>query len=125
MCKRGDIYYAKLPVIENSRIQQGVRPILLISNQKAIDNSPVFQYIPLTSQIKKPDFPVHFILTSGDLDVTSMALTEQIGIIDKHRLLEKRGTVSEYDMKKINRTIRIQLDLDDEEENEQKYAVAM
>ena len=121
MCKRGDIYWADLPPIKDSNIQQGVRPILLISNQKALNYSPVFQYIPLTSKIKKPNFPVHYVLTSGDTDETSMALTEQMGIIDAHRLGVRQGSVSKFDMKKIKASIKIQLELDDDDDDDFEY----
>ena len=111
MCKRGDVYYAELPVLVNSRIQQGYRPVVIVCNQRAIDNSPVYQCIPLTSQIKKENLPVHVVLTSGDLKEISMVLGEQITSIDKYRLKENIGTVSDYDMKQIERAMMIQLGL--------------
>lgn len=108
---RGDIFYARIPELENSRIQAGVRPVIITSNDMALKYSPVVQYIPITTQLKKTNLPVHVALNTDFLR-PSMALVEQEGCIDKHRLLEKVGTLSASDMFKIDRAILIQRGID-------------
>ena len=62
MCNIGDIYYAVLPVIKGSQVQQGVRPVLIVSNNKANQYSPIITVIPLTSSVNKDPFinPCYF-----------------------------------------------------------------
>lgn len=106
--KRGDVFWAKLPKLENSRIQAGVRPVIITSNEMALKHSPVIQYIPVTSEMKKTNLPVHVGLNNSFFPRPSMALVEQEGCIDKNRLMEKIGTLSENDMLKIDRAILTQ-----------------
>lgn len=106
--KRGDVYWAKLPKLEDSRIQAGIRPVIVTSNAMALKYSPVIQYIPITSEIKKTNLPVHVGLNNGFFPRPSMALVEQEGCIDKNRLGEKIGTLSEKDMLRIDRAILAQ-----------------
>jgi mRNA-degrading endonuclease toxin of MazEF toxin-antitoxin module len=40
---RGEVYLADLPQIENSSIQSGVRPIIIVVNKLAGKNSPMVQ----------------------------------------------------------------------------------
>lgn len=102
MCKKGDIYWAELPQLENSKIQAGYRPVVVTSNKFATEYSEVVQYMPLTTKIKRTDLPVHVVVTPSFLAKESMVLAEQEGIIDKHRLKEKIGTLSEDDIVKID-----------------------
>ena len=106
--KRGDVFWAKLPKLEDSRIQAGVRPVIVTSNAMALKYSPVIQYIPVTTEIKKTNLPVHVGLNNSFFPRPSMALVEQEGCIDKNRLMEKIGTLSENEMFKIDRAILTQ-----------------
>lgn len=125
MCKRGDIYWAQIPVTENSNIQNGRRPVLVVSNNKANQFSPTIHVIPLTTEIKKQNLPVHVMLYSGDLKEETMALVEQMSLIDKHRLRGKIGTISDIDMKNIARAIRVQVDLFEEEDSYAKQSIKL
>lgn len=104
---RGDIFYARIPELKNSHIQTGVRPVIITSNQMALKHSPVIQYIPITSKLNKNKIPVHVDLNTDFLR-PSVALVEQEGCIDKDRLLEKVGHLSEDDMFKIDMAILMQ-----------------
>ena len=51
-CKRGDIYMARLSADEDGgSLQEGMRPILIISNDKANEHSPVITIVPLMSKL--------------------------------------------------------------------------
>lgn len=110
--KRGDIYWARLPKLEDSKIQSGVRPVIITSNQQALKYSPVIQCVPITSSIKREDMPVHVVLENECLYKPSMALVEQEGLIDKNRLLEYVGSLSESDLFKIDVAIIAQRGID-------------
>ena len=74
--RRGDVYLADLPELQNSNVQKGKRPVIIISNEMALKHSPVVQYIPLITKLGKPKLPVHVDLTADFLD-PSIALVEQ------------------------------------------------
>jgi mRNA interferase MazF len=101
--KRGDILYIDIPKDEsNPHKQTGIRPCVITTNDGNNRFCNRVDYVPLTSQIKKPDLPPHAILTSTKcLPKESMALCEQWGSVDKSFIREKIGTVSEEDMFKI------------------------
>jgi mRNA interferase MazF len=90
-------------------MQYGIRPVIIFSNNMALKNSTVFQCIPVTTQIKREDLPVHAILESGGLQEVSMVLGEQLRSIDKKCLLEKIGTISQKDMETVENLVLIQL----------------
>lgn len=112
MCKRGEIWWADIPKQENSRVQSGVRPVLIIANNKATKHSPVFQCVPLTTVIKKTELPTHVILTSGNLEKKTMALVEQTGLINSSDLKEKIGNISIRDMIEIEDAIAVQFGME-------------
>ena len=59
MCKRGDIYYVDFGEKDGSK-QGGVRPALVVSNNKANKHSPVVTVIPLSARVwKKKYLPTH------------------------------------------------------------------
>lgn len=97
--KRGEIYWVDFPEQEKgSHIQAGLRPAIIIVNDKAGKYSPVVQCIPVTTEIKREDLPVHMVLNSGELREVSMVLGEQLGSVDTYRIQDKIGEVSYEDM---------------------------
>lgn len=114
MCKRGDIYYADFGVKMDSCEQGGIRPAVVVSNNKANANSPVITVVPLTTKIwKKPYLPTHvqipYSVTTG-LHRKSMALAEQVETIDKKKLTEKIGEISDdLLMEQITVALQIQI----------------
>ncbi|EQC0811994.1 type II toxin-antitoxin system PemK/MazF family toxin [Listeria innocua] len=114
MCKRGDIYFVDFGKHKDSKKQQGIRPVVVVSNNKANTHSPVITVVPLTSKIHKKRFlPTHVYIpvSSGSgLNSASVALAEQVDSIDKIRLLEKRGHInSKSIMDKITMAIQVQV----------------
>lgn len=114
MCKRGDIYYVDFGVKTGSCEQGGIRPAVIVSNNKANANSPVITVVPLTTKIwKKPNLPTHVQIphsvTTG-LHRKSMALAEQVETVDKKKLTEKIGEISDnLLMERITVALQIQI----------------
>ena len=83
--------------------QLGIRPSVIIQNDKGNAYSQTVIVIPLTTELKKLYIPTHQIIkrnrTNG-LDYTSMLLGEQIRSIDKCRILSKRGSLSQENERK-------------------------
>jgi mRNA interferase MazF len=105
---RGDIFYANLKGNIGSE-QGGIRPVLIVQNDIGNKHSPTTIIAPITSKQMKSKLPTHVELTTAisGLPLESIALTEQIRVIDKTRLKEKFGCVLEKDMKYINAALRI------------------
>lgn len=110
--KRGDIYLAILESSIGSE-QKGVRPVLIIQNNKGNKYSPTTIVACLSSKIQtKAILPTHYILPDNiGLRYKSMVLCEQIKVIDKNRLIKKITSLDRIDMNIINRKINISLDL--------------
>lgn len=91
--------------------QGGYRPVMLWCNSKALYHSNIVHIIPITSQCK-PKLPVHVELQDCGLLKKSIALIEQLSIIQKSELGKKVGSVRNtiYE-EKIKKAIEIQLDL--------------
>ena len=104
--ERGDIYYADLGQGVGSE-QEGRRPVVIIQNDIGNKYSPTVIVAPLTSSPKK-HIPPHVTVWLGD-DVkrSSTALLEQLRTLDKSRLEEYLGRLSEAAMQRINRAVLI------------------
>ncbi len=114
MCKRGEIYFIDFGTKSDSCEQGGVRPAIVVSNNKANANSPVVTVVPLTTKIwKKPYLPTHVQIpysVSIGLHKKSMALAEQVETVDKKKLQEKIGEITDaLLMDKITIALQIQI----------------
>mgnify|MGYP003391799383 FL=1 len=110
--KRGDIFYADLSPVIGSE-QGGIRPVIIIQNDIGNKYSPTDIVSAITSQINKAKLPTHVEISSEEygLNRDSVVLLEQIRTLDKKRLKEKIGHMTDSDMKKVNRSLLISLNL--------------
>jgi len=111
--RRGDVYYADLRPVVGSE-QGGIRPVLIVQNDVGNRHSPTVIIAAITSRMNKTKLPTHIEISSGlyDLDKDSMVLLEQLRTIDKKRLARKICHLDGEVMKKIDRGLRISLELD-------------
>lgn len=111
--KRMDIWYAHLRENTGTSVQEGDRPVLVISNDVANRCSDVVTVLPMTSQIKKMYMPTHCII-SDLLDEDSVVLAEQITAIPKWRLRRKLCACEDAKMvADIETAVKVQLGLED------------
>jgi mRNA interferase MazF len=111
--KRMDIWYAHLRENTGTSVQEGDRPVLVISNDVANRCSDVVTVLPLTSQIKKMYMPTHCII-SDLLDEDSVVLAEQITAIPKWRLRRKLCACEDAKLvADIETAVKVQLGLED------------
>jgi len=110
--KRGDIFYADLSPVIGSE-QGGIRPVIIMQNDIGNRYSPTVIVAAITSQINKAKLPTHVEISSEDygLNRDSVVLLEQIRTLDKRRLKEKIGHMTESDMEKVNSALLISLSL--------------
>lgn len=115
MCRRGDIYLADCGQGDSgSSLQRGMRPVLVVSNDKANTHSPVVTVVPLTGRTwKKRSLPTHVLIPCSDghgLTKPSVALAEQVTAIDKDRLTELWGHVTDQElMAEVTTALLIQI----------------
>jgi mRNA interferase MazF len=110
--KRGDIFYADLSPVIGSE-QGGIRPVVIIQNDLGNRYSPTVIVAAITSQINKAKLPTHVEISSEvyGLNKDSVILLEQIRTVDKKRLREKIGHMTDEDMKKVMEALVISMGL--------------
>jgi mRNA interferase MazF len=110
--KRGDIFYADLSPVVGSE-QGGIRPVVIIQNDLGNRYSPTVIVTAITSQINKAKLPTHVEISSEvyGLSKDSVILLEQIRTVDKKRLREKIGHMTDEDMKKVQEALIISMGL--------------
>ncbi len=108
--KRGELYYADLSPVVGSE-QGGVRPVLVVQNDVGNKYSPTVIAAAVTSKINKAKLPTHIELPSNTygLQKDSVILLEQIRTLDKRRLKERIGELSETTMTRVDNAILISL----------------
>ena len=108
--KRGELYYADLSPVIGSE-QGGVRPVLVVQNDVGNRYSPTIIAAAVTSKINKAKLPTHIELSASNSGLVkdSVVLLEQIRTIDKRRLKERIGLLSEQMMMRVDDALLISL----------------
>ena len=112
-CTRLELWLVDLPKPSNdTHVQYGVRPAIVISNDAANENSPAVTVIPLTSNRKKGQLPTHVFVSNPGLTCSSIALCEQIHTLDKSRMIKKLGQITNpFTIKAVEYGLAVQLGL--------------
>lgn len=110
MIKRGDVYYANLSPVVGSE-QGGVRPVVVIQNDKGNKYSKTIIIAPISKKMSKPPIPTHVIFSDASLSYVSMILCEQLRTIDKQRLGQWICTLDKETIEKIDQAIKVSLNL--------------
>lgn len=99
--KRFDIYLYDFGHKEGS-IQSGLRPVMVIQDDRMNENSPTTIVAAITSAAKKLYLPSHvFIGQAYGLEKPSMVLMEQIQAVNQVALIKFIGHVSDDHMRGI------------------------
>ena len=93
--------------------QGGIRPVIILQNDIGNKYSPTIIIAAITSQINKAKLPTHVEISSEEygLNKDSVVLLEQIRTLDKKRLKEKIGHMTDGDMKKVDTALLISVGL--------------
>jgi mRNA interferase MazF len=111
--RRGEVYDARLEPTEGSE-QGGTRPVIIVSRDVINAASPVVLAVPCTTyRSSKRIYPTQVLIPAPDGGLThdSLAMTDQIRVLSKSRLLRLRGTLSEEAIAQLNQSLLIALDL--------------
>ena len=110
--RRGDIYIANLNPFKGSE-QGGTRPVLVLQNNDGNYFCPTLLVAPLSSKLKKPNLPTHFLLKKGrGLMTDSIMELEQIKTIDKCRIKRYVGKITRTQMSGVEDAIRESLGME-------------
>jgi len=107
---RGEVYYADLSPVIGSE-QGGYRPVLVVQNNKGNRFSTTVIIAPISSKLSKNHLPTHVVIELEGLQKKSVILLEQLRTIDKKRIRERVGRVSEEMMADVDSAIKTSLDL--------------
>ena len=108
--RRGDLYLADLGEPVGSE-QAGVRPVVLLQNDIGNHHSTTITLAPLSTKVeKKKKQPTHYYIRKAKgLLKPSIVLAEQLGTIDKLRIVKYLGRVSKGQMRGIDEAVKAHL----------------
>jgi mRNA interferase MazF len=109
---RGDVVLCDLnPVVGTE--QAGVRPAVVLQIDRANAASPHTIIAPFTTKIRRALLPSHVLVPAGvgGLSQDSVALCEQIRVIDKRRIVRVLGRLDDPYMRNIAKALSIILGL--------------
>jgi mRNA interferase MazF len=118
---RGQLWLADMGVVRGKYdyVKRGVRPVAVVSNNRANKNSPVIHVVPIiTSGNRKLYLPTHIFLNgfhTPGLYSHSVAVCEQVQAINKTDLIEQIGTLSGTQMLKVSLGLAVQFALESDE----------
>lgn len=110
--KRGEMWKADLSPTRGSE-QSGVRSVVVVQTDRANPHSPHTIIVPFTTRIRQKLLPSHVLVPAGEGGLTqdSVALCEQVRVMDQGRLLVPLGDLSAARMQQVSDALRIILDL--------------
>ena len=108
--KRGQVYLANLKDAQGSE-QGGIRPVLVVQNNRGNKYSPTIIIACITSKAHtKHHLPTHYYIPESiGLKYPSIVMMEQIRVIDKSRIIKYIGSVSPKFMNILDKKILISL----------------
>lgn len=117
--KRMEIWFASLGKHPATCVQEGTRPVLVISNDISNEHANTVTVLPMTSSLKKPWLPSHVYLDQDEMEkdsryndyfYPSTVLVEQITTVDKKAFRSRVGWVNDPDkMKEVDAAVEAQL----------------
>lgn len=112
--RRGEVYDARLDPVEGSE-QSGSRPVVVVSRDAINAFSPIVSVASCTTcREGRRIYPSQVLVKApeGGLSADSVILGEQVRVLDKKRLLDRRGELAPATMARLNEALRIAFDLD-------------
>lgn len=112
--QRGDIWFAELGKHPGTSVQEGCRPVFIVSNDIANGHSGTLTVVPMTSRKKKVYLPTHVLMEPSDCInlEPSMALAEQLTTIGKSALKSYVGHLKDCKIHEIEKAVEVHLGLE-------------
>jgi mRNA interferase MazF len=105
--KRGELWWVDFDTAVGSEIRK-TRPAVIVSNDVSNQYSTRVQVVPVSSNTRRI-FPVEALVTVGG--AKSKAMADQLTTVDKQRLKNRIGRLSDDETAMLETAIRIQLNL--------------
>jgi len=106
--KRGEVWWVNFEPSVGGEIQKQ-RPAVIVSNDTSNRHLNRVQVVPITSNVERLYSSEAYVTLNGD---QRKALADQLTTASKTRLQNRIGHLSDEDMRKVERAIKIQLKLD-------------
>lgn len=104
--RRGQVWWWNCPKHTRAHIQEGTRPVVVVSNDACNQVSPVITVVPLTSRVKNP-YPQQACVIANDH--ICVALADQITSIPVGELGNYICTLRQFQMDQVDTAIAVQL----------------
>ncbi|MEG1313845.1 MAG: type II toxin-antitoxin system PemK/MazF family toxin [Bacilli bacterium] len=103
---KGNLYYADLEPVIGSE-QGGIRPVLIVSNNIGNRYSSTVIIVPLTSKVEsKMNLPTHVVINAFEkIRCDSIALVEQVRVVDKQRLKSFLGRLPSNQLMEVDKSL--------------------
>lgn len=111
--KWGDVVYVDFTDNSRDSEQNGIRPAIIIQNDKGNEHAPTTIVASITSQEKRY-IPTHVTVKpyQSGLNKVSTIMFEQIRTIDKSRIISKVGHIdTDWLVEKIKKSLTISLNV--------------
>jgi mRNA interferase MazF len=105
--RRGEVWWVNFDESIGGEIKKK-RPAVIVSNDAANKFLNRIQVVPLTSKIERIYPSEAIVKFQGE---ESKAMTDQMTTVSKERLTQLAGSLPQEDMCKIEKAIKLQLDL--------------
>lgn len=109
---KGDVYYANLGSTTGSE-QAGLRPVLIFQNITLFAHSRTVIIIPFTTSLRRAQIPGCVLVRQGEggLPQDSVALCYQIRAIDRSRLQNRLGSLTDATINEIENALNTTFDM--------------
>ena len=106
---RGEIYYTNLDLVTGSE-QGGYRPVVVLQNNMGNFYSQTTIVSAITSRLKT-NMPTHVHIENECLPHNSVILLEHLRTVDKSRLGDYVGKLTDEEISKLNKALAVSVDL--------------
>ena len=108
--KRGDIFWSRIPTVSGcgNGVMEKVRPVLIISNNKANYAGNIYSVIPISARLHKLNKACHVMI---QVFKPSVLLPEQITTVNRESLYGKISHIDDSQLQIVDSAIKKQVGL--------------